>query len=86
VIQIITGATGTISKSFRQYLSNIPGKQEIKELQNTATLGTAHILTKVKVQNTFKMYNNIAYSKNSKHTTAATLYTPKAWIVSGMSF
>ena len=29
----ITGATGTVSKSFRQYLSTIPGKHEIKELQ-----------------------------------------------------
>jgi hypothetical protein len=32
------------SKSFRKYLSNIPGKHEIKEVQKTATLGTAHIL------------------------------------------
>jgi hypothetical protein len=29
---IITGATGTILKTLRQYLSNIPGKHEIKEL------------------------------------------------------
>ena len=42
VIPIIIGATGTISKSLRQYLSNIPGKYEIKELQKTATLCTAH--------------------------------------------
>jgi hypothetical protein len=27
-----------------QYLSNIPGKHEIKELQKTAILGIAHIL------------------------------------------
>jgi hypothetical protein len=27
------GATGTISKSLRPYLSNIPGKHENKELQ-----------------------------------------------------
>jgi hypothetical protein len=27
--------TSTISKSIRQYLSNIPGKHEIKELQKT---------------------------------------------------
>jgi hypothetical protein len=27
------GATGTISKSLRQYLSNAPGKHKIKELQ-----------------------------------------------------
>jgi hypothetical protein len=26
VIPVITGATGTISESLRQYLSNIPGK------------------------------------------------------------
>ena len=41
------GATGTVSKSFRKYLSNIPGKHEVKELQKTAILGTAHILRKV---------------------------------------
>jgi hypothetical protein len=47
VIPIIIGATGTISKSLRQHLSNIPGKHEIKELQKTATLGTIHILREV---------------------------------------
>jgi hypothetical protein len=47
VISVITEATGTISKSFRKYLSNIQGKQKIKKLQNTATLGTAHIFHKV---------------------------------------
>ena len=39
VIPVIIGATGTISKSFRKYLSNIPGKHEVKELQKTAILG-----------------------------------------------
>ena len=33
VIPVITGATGTISKSLRQYLSNTTGKHEVKELQ-----------------------------------------------------
>ena len=47
VIPVIIGATGTISKSLRKYVSNIPGKHEVKELQKTATLGTAHILRKV---------------------------------------
>jgi len=47
VIPVIIGATGTISKSFRKYLSNIPGKHEVKELQKTPILGTAHILRKV---------------------------------------
>jgi hypothetical protein len=32
VIPVIIGATGTISESLRQYLNNIPGKHEIKEL------------------------------------------------------
>jgi hypothetical protein len=49
VITVIIGATGTISKSFRKYMSNIPGKHEVKELQKTDILGTAHILRKVLV-------------------------------------
>jgi len=32
VIPVIIGATGTISKSFREYVSNIPGYQEVEEL------------------------------------------------------
>jgi hypothetical protein len=47
VIPVIIGVNGTSSKSFRQYLSNIPGKHKIKTLQTTAILGTAHILRKV---------------------------------------
>jgi len=47
VIPVIIGATGTISKSFRKYVSNIPGKHEVKELQKTAILATAHILRNV---------------------------------------
>jgi hypothetical protein len=43
MIPIITGVIETISKSFRKYLSNIPGKH-IKQLQTTAVLGNAHIL------------------------------------------
>ena len=47
VIPVTIGATGTISESFRKYVSNIQGKHEVKELQKTAILGTAHILRKV---------------------------------------
>ena len=46
-VPVIIGATGTISKSFRKYVSNIPGKHEVKELQKTAILGTAHTLREV---------------------------------------
>ena len=47
VIPVIIGATGTTSKTFRKYVSNIPGNHEVKELQKTAMSGTAHILRKV---------------------------------------
>jgi hypothetical protein len=47
VIPVIIGMTGTISKSFRKYVSTIPRNHEVKELQKTAILGTAHILRKV---------------------------------------
>jgi hypothetical protein len=47
VIPVIIGATGTISKSFIKYVSTITGTHEVKKLQKTAILGTAHILRKV---------------------------------------
>jgi len=47
VIPVIIGVTGTISKSLRKYVSNIPGNHEVKELQKIAILGTAPILRKV---------------------------------------
>ena len=47
MIPVTIGTTGTISKSFRKYVGNIPGMHEVKELQKTATLGTARILCKV---------------------------------------
>ena len=45
VMPVIIWATGTISESLRQYLSNIQGKGEIKDPQKTAILGTAHTHT-----------------------------------------
>jgi hypothetical protein len=47
MISVSIGAKGTISKSFRKYISNIPGNHEVKEVQKTAILGTVHILRKV---------------------------------------
>ena len=47
LIPVIIGANGTISKTFRKYVRSIPGNHEVKELQKTAILGTAHILRKV---------------------------------------
>ena len=47
VIPVIIRRNGALSKSFRKYVSNIPGKHEVKELQKTAIWFTAHILRKV---------------------------------------
>ena len=40
VIPVLIGAIGTISKSFRKYVSNKPGKHEVKELKKTSILHT----------------------------------------------
>jgi hypothetical protein len=47
VIPVIIGATGAISKSFRKYVSTIPGNHDVRELQKAAILGTANSLRKV---------------------------------------
>jgi hypothetical protein len=47
IIIIIITIIIHISKSFRKYVSTIPGNHEVKELQKTAILCTAHILRKV---------------------------------------
>jgi len=67
VIPAVTGANGTFSNTLRQYLSNTPGKHEIKEIQKkTAILGTAHKLRNVLMSKykTFNMRNNITCSTN----------------------
>ena len=38
-IPVIIGATGTISRSFRKYVSNIPGHDEVPELQKNSYFG-----------------------------------------------
>jgi len=70
VIPVIISATGAISDSLRQHLSNALGKNEIKELQRTAILGTAHKLREVlmqKYKNIFHGLNNITCSTNCKY-------------------
>jgi hypothetical protein len=47
VISVLIGETGTISNSFRKSNSNISGKRDVKEIQKTAILVTAHIIRKV---------------------------------------
>jgi len=47
MIPVITGETWTISKSPKQYLSNIRRKDEIEELRKSAILDNAHQLGEV---------------------------------------
>ena len=86
VIPVIIGATGTISELFRKYVSNIPGNHEVKELQKTAILGTAHILRKLL---TYR-YNGVnagtsdICTMNSNIRIAATQCYLGTWFVSGI--
>ena len=86
VIPVIIGATGNISKSLRQYLNNVPGKHEIKELQKNSHIGHCTHNSgsaNVKVQNIFHGRNNITRSINCKYRTAATLCTLEICFISG---
>jgi hypothetical protein len=47
VIQVITGATGIVSKSLQKYLETVSGQHSVDSLQKTAILGTSHIIRKV---------------------------------------
>ena len=47
IIPVITGATGTVTRSLRKNLEAVPGKHSIDSLQKTAILGTSHIIRKV---------------------------------------
>ena len=45
VIPVIISATGTMSKSFRKCVSNIPRNHEVKELQKTAILTLRRLMS-----------------------------------------
>jgi hypothetical protein len=70
----IIGASETISKSFRKYLSNIAGKHEIKEIQKTTILWITNILRKVLSKSGKHGRGNITNTMNCNYRIAATLY------------
>jgi hypothetical protein len=47
IIPVITGATGIVTRSLRKHLEDVPGKHSKDSLQQTAILGTSHIIRKV---------------------------------------
>ena len=75
LIPVVIGATGTISESLGQYLSNIVGKHEIKEIQKQPYWPLHTYYGKyVKVQNIPHGLNNITCNTSFKYKTAAKLY------------
>jgi hypothetical protein len=86
VIPVIIGATGTISKSFRKYVSTIPGNHDVRELQKTAILGTAHILRKVLMYKYIRVNTGTSDmgTINTSDRIAATLYSLGTLFVSGI--
>jgi hypothetical protein len=50
VTPVTTAEIGTISKSFRKYLSSIPGKHEVKELQNSYIGHSTHTAESTNVE------------------------------------
>jgi hypothetical protein len=85
VIPVIIGAPRTISRSFVIYLSNIPLKHEIKELETAAILGTVHILWKVLMlkYKTLNMGNNITCTVNCKYRIAVNAMYPGCTVCLG---
>ena len=90
VIPVIIRATGTISESLRQNLSNILGKHEIKQLQKCShivhciqTAGSANAKVKKNIFHGRNNISNITCSTNCKYRTAATLYTVETGFVCG---
>ena len=86
MIPVIIGATGTVSKSFRKYVSDVPGNHDVKELQKTALLDTAHILWKVLTEKNKRANAGTRHrgTINNKDRIAATMYSLGTWFVSGI--
>ena len=88
VISVIIVTSGTISKSLRPYLSNIPEEHEITELQKkkkhfghcTYTTESAN----VQEQNIFQGRHNITCGTNCKYRTDAKLHNLETWYTSGV--
>jgi RNase P/RNase MRP subunit POP5 len=81
VVPVIIGATGTISKSLRKYVSTIPGNHEVRELQKLLYWALYTYFGKyVKANAGASDMGTI----NSSGRIAATLYSLGIWFVSGI--
>jgi hypothetical protein len=85
---VIIVATGTNSKSLRQYLSNIQGKHRYQGITKNNYI-RRHCKctvdsTNVKVQNILNMRSNIISSTSCKYRAAAALCALETWFVAGI--
>jgi hypothetical protein len=46
VIPVVVGTTGIVTRGSRKNLEVVPGKHSVDSLQETAVLGTSHIIGK----------------------------------------
>ena len=67
MIPVTIGATGSISKSHRQYLSNILGKHEVKDLQKTVIMCAAHTVSRVLMYSTSAEHSSWAKGEITLH-------------------
>ena len=47
ITSVISGATRIVTEGLRKHLEAVPGKQSIDPLQETAVLGTSHVIRNV---------------------------------------
>jgi hypothetical protein len=87
VIVVIIGAHGTVWNSFEKIPQKHSGPARYQRTTKHSHPGhCTHTLesVNVKIQNIFNTRNNISCSTNCKYRTAATLYIPEIWFVSGI--
>ena len=88
IIIIIIMATGTISKSSREYLNNIPEEHEKRNYSKHAHRELHNMLWKVRVliykNKTYNMGSSITCAMNCNEIIAAILYILEIWFVSGI--
>jgi hypothetical protein len=65
-IVVTREATGTVSKSFTKYLSNLSTKHKIKELRKTAILGTLSCNYRIRVATTLYTLETYQYNRINK--------------------
>jgi hypothetical protein len=66
VIPVIIGATGIVTRGLKEYLETIPGKHSIDSVQETAVLGTSHIMRKVLQPGTSSLSSGVHHGSGGK--------------------